>query len=222
LVVGIYSSGLVEYESGVAYVSLEEAQKFFGMKDAVSGLEVRVKDINAAPIIARQILDHLGGAGSGFTVSDWTATNKPLWDALQLEKRVYFIVLLLIIVMASFSIITTLIMIVLEKRKDIAIMKTLGASTKSVGRIFRIQGAVIGGLGTAIGLLLGFLGCVVLKRYGFPLDERIFQMSTLPIKIDWQNFAAVGVAAFLICFFATMYPARRAARLEPSDVLRYD
>jgi lipoprotein-releasing system permease protein len=222
LVVGVYSSGLVEYESGVAYVSLEEAQKFFGMKDAVSGLEVRVKDINAAPQIARQILDRLGGAGSGFTVSDWTATNKPLWDALQLEKRVYFIVLLLIIVMASFSIITTLIMIVLEKRKDIAVMKTLGASTKSVGRIFRIQGAVIGGLGTAIGLLLGFLGCVILKRYGFPLDERIFQMSTLPIKIDWQNFAVVGAAAFLICFFATVYPARRAARLEPSDVLRYD
>jgi lipoprotein-releasing system permease protein len=222
LVVGIYNSGLVEYESGVAYVSLEEAQKFFGMKDAVSGLEVRVADINAAPAVARQILDRLGGVGAGFTVSDWTATNKPLWDALQLEKRVYFIVLLLIIVMASFSIITTLIMIVLEKRKDIAVMKTLGASTKSVGRIFRIQGAVIGGLGTGIGLLLGFLGCVILKRYGFPLDERIFQMSTLPIKIDWQNFAAVGVAAFLICFFATVYPARRAARLEPSDVLRYD
>jgi lipoprotein-releasing system permease protein len=222
LVVGVYSSGLVEYENGVAYVSLEEAQKFFGMNDAVSGLEVRVGDVNTAPQVARAILDRLGGAGSGFVVSDWTATNKPLWDALQLEKRVYFIVLLLIIVMASFSIITTLIMIVLEKRKDIAIMKTLGASTKSVGRIFRFQGAVIGGLGTVIGLVLGFLGCVLLRRYGFPLDERIFQMSTLPIRIEWQNFLTVGIAAFLICFFATVYPARRAARLEPSDVLRYD
>ncbi len=222
VVAGTYSSGLVEYENGVAYVSLEEAQKFFGMGDSVSGLEVRVEDINAAPILAQEILERLGGGDAGFAVRDWTLTNKPLWDAIQLEKRVYFIVLLLIIVMASFSIVTTLIMIVLEKRKDIAIMKTLGASTASVSRIFRIQGAVIGGIGTAIGLLLGFIGCVALKKFGFPIDERIFQMSTLPIHIDPLNFVMVGIAAFAICFFATMYPARRAAQLEPSEVLRYD
>jgi lipoprotein-releasing system permease protein len=113
-------------------------------------------------------------------------------------------------------------MIVLEKRKDIAIMKTLGASTGSVARIFRIQGAVIGGLGTIIGLILGLGGCLALKKWGFPIDERIFQMSTLPIHIEPLNFAMVGVAAFLICFFATVYPARRAAQLEPSEVLRYD
>jgi lipoprotein-releasing system permease protein len=222
VVVGTYSSGLVEYENGVAYLSLEEAQRFFGMSDAVSGLEVRVHDINAAPEIARQVLAALGGVGSGYTASDWTSTNKPLWDAIQLEKRVYFVVLLLIIVMASFSIITTLVMIVLEKRKDIAVMKTLGASTASVARIFRIQGAVIGGLGTCAGLLLGFLGCLGLRNYGFPLDERIFQMSQLPIQMEPFNFAMVGIAAFLICFFATVYPARRAAQLEPSEVLRYD
>lgn len=222
VVVGAYSSGLVEYENGVAYVALEEAQKFFGLNDSVTGLEVRVSNINEAPAIAKRVLESLGGAGSGFAVRDWTETNRPLWEAIQLEKRVYFIVLLLIIVMASFSIVTTLIMIVLEKRKDIAIMKTLGASTSSVSRIFRIQGAVIGGLGTMIGLILGFVGCVGLKEFGFPIDERIFQMSTLPIHIDPLNFAMVGVAAFLICFFATMYPARRAAQLEPSEVLRYD
>jgi len=222
VVVGTYSSGLVEYENGVAYVALTEAQKFFGMGDSVSGIEVRVRDINEAPALAQQILDRLGGSEAGFAVRDWTLTNKPLWDAIQLEKRVYFIVLLLIIVMASFSIVTTLIMIVLEKRKDIAIMKTLGASTTSVSRIFRIQGAVIGGIGTAAGLVLGFIGCIALKEFGFPIDERIFQMSTLPIHIDPLNFLMVGVAAFAICFFATMYPARRAAQLEPSDVLRYD
>jgi lipoprotein-releasing system permease protein len=222
VVVGTYSSGLVEYENGVAYVALEEAQRFFGMGDTVTGLEVRVKDINAAPALAREVLERLGGIGSGFSVRDWTLTNKPLWDAIQLEKTVYFIVLLLIIVMASFSIVTTLIMIVLEKRKDIAIMKTLGASTASVGRIFRIQGAVIGGLGTAIGLVLGLVGCLGLKKFGFPIDERIFQMSTLPIHIEPLNFVATGVAAFAICFFATVYPARRAAQLEPSEVLRYD
>lgn len=222
VVIGAYSSDLVEYESGIAYVSLEEAQKFFDMQGGVTGLEVRVRDINQAPQIAKNILESLGGVDSGLTARDWTVTNKPLWDAIQLEKRVYFIVLLLIIVMASFSIVTTLIMIVLEKRKDIAVMKTLGASTPSIGRIFRIQGAVIGGLGTIVGLLLGFLGCWALKTFGFPIDPRIFQMSTLPIYIDPTNFAVTGIAAFLICFFATVYPARRAASLEPSEVLRYD
>jgi lipoprotein-releasing system permease protein len=222
VVVGLYSSGLAEYESGVAYVDLKEAQKFFGMGEGVSGLEVRVNDINRSSQIAEQILVRLGGADAGFAVRDWTETNRPLWEAIQLEKRVYFIVLLLIIVMASFSIVTTLIMIVLEKRKDIAIMKTMGASTAMVSWIFRIQGGVIGALGTILGLVLGFLGCVGLKKFGFPIDERIFQMSTLPIYIDPLNFLMVGCAAFLICFFATMYPARRAAQLEPSDVLRYD
>ena len=222
VVVGAYSSGLVEYESGVAYVSLEEAQKFFDMQGGVTGLEVRVTDINDAPSIAKRIHEAAGGLESGLSVRDWTLTNKPLWDAIQLEKRVYFIVLLLIIVMASFSIVTTLIMIVLEKRKDIAIMKTLGASTPSIGRIFIIQGAVIGGLGTIIGLIMGFAGCWALKTYGFPIDERIFQMSTLPVTIDPFNFAMVGLAAFSICFVATIYPARRAASLEPSEVLRYD
>jgi lipoprotein-releasing system permease protein len=124
--------------------------------------------------------------------------------------------------MASFSIVTTLIMIVIEKRKDIAIMKTMGASTAMVSWIFRIQGGVIGALGTVLGLAFGLAGCLGLKHFGFPIDERIFQMSTLPIHIDPLNFILVGVAAFLICFLATMYPARRAARLEPSEVLRYD
>ncbi len=222
VVIGSYSSGLSEYESGVAYISLSEAQKFFEMGDSVTGLEVRVTDIDAAPVIAGDIMNRLGGLASGFTATDWTTTNKPLWDAIQLEKRVYFLVLLLIIVMASFSIVTTLIMIVIEKRKDIAVMKTLGASTQSVSRIFRIQGAVIGGIGTAAGLILGFIGCIALREYGFPLDERIFNMSKLPVRIEWVNFLATGAAAFIICLFATLYPARRAAQLEPSEGLRHD
>lgn len=221
VVVGTYSSGLSQYESGVAYVSLSEAQRFFGMGDTVTGLEVRVSDIDAAPQVARTIINTLG-SGAGIAAEDWTETNRSLWSAIQLEKRAYFVVLLLIIVMASFSIVTTLIMTVMEKRKDIAIMKTMGASTSSISRIFRIQGAVIGGIGTVLGLLFGYLGCLALRHYGFPLDEQVFQMSTLPVHIELNNFIATGVAAFLICFFATVYPARRAARVEPSEGLRYD
>lgn len=222
VVVGTYRSGLVEYESGLAYIALGEAQSFFKMGEAVSGLEIRVNDIDESPRIARLVGDALGGAASGYAVQDWTQTNKPLWDAIRLEKKVYFIVLLLIVVMASFSIVSTLIMIVLEKRKDIAVLRTLGASERSIGAIFKIQGAVIGGIGTLSGLALGLVGCLALRRYGFPLDERIFQMSTLPIRIEPVNFLLVGIAAFAICAVATIYPARRASALQPSDVLRYE
>ncbi len=220
VVVGSYK-GLIEFESGVAFVSMREAQRFFQMGDNVSGLEVRVKDIYAAPAISREILDKGGEISIGIFAQDWTETNKPLWDAMKLERNVYFIVLLLIIIMASFSIITTLIMLVLEKRKDIAVMKTLGATSGSIGNIFRIQGAVIGGIGTVLGLALGYGLCIGLKEFGFPLDERIFQMSKLPININWINFALVGLAAFAICCLATVYPARRASTLDPSEVLRY-
>lgn len=221
-VAGIYNSGLVEYESGLAYADLGEAQKFFNMGNSVSGLEVRVRDIDASPAIAKSIVEALGGLSSGYYAQDWTETNKPLWDAMRLEKKVYFIVLLLIVVMASFSIISTLIMIVLEKRRDIAVLKTMGASTRSIARIFILQGSVIGGIGTAAGLLGGYLGCLALQKYGFPLDERIFQMSTVPVRMEFWNFALVGSVAFCICFLATIYPAFRASSLEPSEVLRYE
>lgn len=219
VVAGTYK-GLMEYESGVAYAALEEAQRFFQMGDSVSGLELRVKDIYAAPVIAQKILNLAGKLDPGIYAQDWTQTNKPLWDAMKLERNVYFIVLLLIIVMASFSIISTLVMLVLEKRKDIAVLKTLGATSSSIGNIFRIQGAVIGGLGTLIGLALGYGLCIFLREYGFPLDERIFQMSRLPIHIHWLNFALVGIAAFAICCVATIYPSWRASSLGPSEVLR--
>ena len=222
VVVATYRSGLIEYESGLAYVSLGAAQEFFRLGDSVYGIEVRIKNIEEAPAAARRIEAAIGGASAGFIVQDWTQTNKPLWDALRLEKRVYFIVLLLIIVMASFSIISTLVMIVLEKRKDIAVLRTIGASSATIGRIFRRQGMIIGGLGTVGGLVLGLSGCLLLQKYGFPLDEKVFPVHTLPIRMEPLNFILVGVAAFLICALATIYPARRAAALEPSDILRRD
>ncbi len=217
-----YKSGLVDYENTLVYASIEEAQKFFSMGDAVSGLEVRVFDVDASPQITTKIMEALGGISSGFMAEDWTQVNKPLWDAIKMEKRVYFIVLLLIVLMASFSIITTLVMIVLEKRKDIAVLKTMGASTASVGRIFFAQGAIIGLLGTCLGTLLGFGLCIFLKEYGWPLDERVFQMSTLPVRIIPLNFGLVALVTFLICCVATIYPARRASAVNPAEVLRYE
>lgn len=217
-----YSSGLLEYESGLAYMALEDAQRFFRMGDTVSGFEVRVRNIYDSPQLAHAIVEQLGGIGSGFYAQDWTETNKPLWDAIRLEKKVYFIVLLLIIIMASFSIVTTLIMMVLEKRRDIAVLKTLGATSAQIANIFRIQGTVIGAFGTLLGLAAGYTGSVLLREYGFPLDEKVFPMSTLPVRIDAINFLVIGAAAFLICSIATIYPARRASRLDPAEVLRYE
>jgi lipoprotein-releasing system permease protein len=221
-VASVYRSGLVEYESGVAYTSLRAAQEFFKMGNMVSGLEVRVQAIDDASKISKLIMDRLSGAYRGVYVQDWTETNRAFFEALALEKKVYFIVLLLIIVMASFSIISSLVMIVIEKRRDIAILKTLGARTQAIGNIFRMQGAIIGVTGVSAGLIGGYGLCRGLQWYRFPIDERIFQMASLPIHIDPINFIAVGVAAFSICCLATIYPARRASRFEPAEILRHE
>ena len=219
-VVGTFT-GLPEFEKGLGFLSLSEAQQFFKMDQAVSGLEVRLNDIDKAPQIAKTIVDKIGGFSEGLYATDWTESNQALWRALRLEKMAYFIVLLLIIVMASFSIISTLVMIVLEKRRDIAVMMTMGASSRAVARIFIIQGAVIGLVGTLSGLALGLALSLGLRHYGFPLDESIFGMSQLPIRIQPINFALAALCAFAICCLATIYPARRASSLEPSEVLRH-
>ena len=222
LVVGIYKTGLIEYEGGVAYLSLEEAQRFFRMGTRASGLDVMVTTLDQSSKVTTEITRALFEISERVVVQDWTEINRPLWEALRLEKRVYFIVLLLIIVMASFSIVSTLVMLVLEKRKDIAILKSLGATVGDIEWIFRIQGATIGGIGTISGLILGVLGCVALREYGFPLDERIFQMSSVPVHMDAQSFIVVGVSAFAICILATMYPARRAGSIDPIRNLRFE
>ncbi len=221
LVSAVYKSGLVNYESSLVYINLEESQRFFRLGNQVSGFEIRVNDVDKAPQISKKITDDFDAA-LGFYSQDWTTTNKPLWDAIKLEKNVYFIVLLLIIVMASFSIISTLVLLVLEKRGDIAVLRTIGAPASMIGKIFRVQGAIIGGVGTVLGLVLGYLGCVALREYGFPLDDRIFPISEVPVRIDATNFVVVGLASFAICMLATIYPSRRASQLDPASILRYE
>lgn len=221
-VLGSYSSGLIEYETGLAYVSLPDAQHFFGMGEAVTGVEVVVKDLFLAPEIARQIVSVLGGEMSPYYATDWTEQNKPLWDAIQLEKRVYFIVLLLLTLVASFSIVSTLVMVVMEKSKDIAVLKSMGASDRAILKIFLIQGAVIGFVGILLGTLFGYLGCVGLREYGFEIDERVFSLDKVPVHIIPENMILVAVAAFLITAAAGIYPAYRASKLKPADALRYE
>ncbi len=220
--VGSYSSGLMEYESGLGYMSLTDAQNFFGLGTRVTGIEVQVADLNQAADIASLIVQKLGGPESNFYATDWTQPNKPLWDAIKLEKRVYFIVLLLLILVASFSIISTLVMIVMEKSKDIAILKSMGASDRSVLKIFLLQGMIIGAAGTVLGTIMGYLGALGLREFGFKIDKTVFSLDRVPVHLIPANFIVVAIAGFIITALAGIYPARRAAKLNPASALRFD
>ncbi len=220
VVVGEFDSGMPDYDAGLAYVSLADAQRLYEMGDGVTGIEVKVSDLYRADAIARDIATALG---SGYRVRDWMEANHNLFSALKLQKTVYFIVLLLIILVAAFTVLATLIMVVMEKRKDIAILKSMGAPRAAIARVFIFKGLVIGGLGTLIGNLGGYGGCWLLKHYQFiELPKDVFYVSTVPVTVYPQYFVAVTVAALLICLLATLYPARQAARLVPVDIIRYE
>ncbi|MEK6684552.1 MAG: lipoprotein-releasing ABC transporter permease subunit [Nitrospirota bacterium] len=217
-VVGIFDSGMYEYDSTLAYISIETAQAFFNLGDAVSGLEVKVDDIFAADRISRTIEEALGFP---YGARDWMTLNKNLFSALQLEKMMMFIILVLIILVASFNIVGTLTMIVVEKSREIAILKTMGATRREVMRIFMVDGLVIGGVGTAIGIPLGYVVCYLLQTF-YTLPSDIYYISHLPVKIRSLDVALVSLLAVTISFIATLYPSWQAARLNPSEALRYE
>ena len=222
IVCGIYASGLSEYESGLVYIDIKEAQSFFELGQKISGYEVFIDNLDNAPIVADNIDKELKTISPYYFTQTWLDLNKPLWEALQLEKKTYFIVLLLIIIMASFSVVTTLVMIVLEKRKDVAVLKTLGATTKDIAKVCISMGVVIGFVGTVLGVILGMVGCILLEKYGFPLDPRVFPVDKVPIRVEVINVIMVSVSSFLISLLATIYPSLRASKLNPSEVLRYE
>jgi len=217
---GTFDSGMYDYDSGLLYMGLADAQKFFALGNAITGVEIRVTDLYGAEKVARQLEQTLG---TPFRARDWMEVNRNLFLAFKLEKVVYFIVLTLIVLVAAFNIVATLIMVVMEKRKDIAILKSMGATDRSIARIFMLKGLIIGTVGTVLGVLGGYAGCWVLARYQFvELPKDVFYVSTLPVRVYGENFATVALVSVVICLLATIYPARQAAGLAPVEVIRYE
>jgi lipoprotein-releasing system permease protein len=217
---GIFDSGMYEYDTSMAYISLASAQKFLAMGDTVTGLEVKVEDIYAVKKIGDRIRKDLGFP---FWTKDWMQMNRSLFAALKLERTVMFIILVLIVLVAAFGIVSTLIMVVMEKNKDIAILKSMGATARSIMRIFIAEGLIIGIVGTLFGLLGGYAVCTLLAKYPFiTLPSDIYYISRLPVKMNILDFVLVAISAMGISFLATLYPSWQAARLDPAEALRYE
>lgn len=218
-VTGVFGSGFYEYDATLAYIHIETAQKLLRMGDAVTGIGVRIDDIYHADKMSKDIAETFGFP---YWTTDWMQMNRNFFSALKLEKKAMFIILTLIILVAAFNIASSLIMMVLSKTKDIAILKAMGATDRSIRRIFVFKGLVIGLVGTMLGVALGILGCFVLKNYQFiELPGDVYYFTTLPVQLRYPDVLVIVVAAVGICFFSTLYPAYKASRLDPVEALRY-
>jgi lipoprotein-releasing system permease protein len=219
-VTGFFQSGMYEYDQTFAFIHLKDAQRMLRMADSVTGIDIRVSDIYQAREIADRLIAKLGFP---YWARDWMQMNKNLFRALKMERWVMAIILILIVLVAAFNIASSLIMLVMGKTRDIAILKAMGATTKSIRKIFVFSGMVIGSVGTVLGLFLGLVLCTLLKHYDiYELTGDIYYFTTtLPVKIEILWVIGIVSAAMLICFLATLYPARQAAKLDPVEAIRY-
>ncbi len=219
-VAGIFATGMFEYDSTMGYVSLATARSLAGMKDGIHALEVRVTDVDRADVIATAIGKKIG---KGYIVRDWMKINQNLFAALKLEKIGIFIALDLIILVAALNIISALVMVVMEKTRDIAILKSMGATTGAIMRIFFYQGTVIGLTGTILGVLSGLGLCELLKHYKIiELPKNVYPMSTMPVKVVPMDVSVIAISAILITLAATLYPSWKASKIRPAEALTYE
>ena len=220
-IVGIFDSGMFEYDSGLAYTSLDASQRLYDLlPDTVTGVNCKLRNPDDSRKIAEKMQEDFG---ESFSVKSWDMQNRELFSALELEKAVMFIILLLIVIVAAFNIISTLIMMTMEKSRDIAILKAMGATPKSISRIFLYQGLTIGMIGTFLGLMFGLFICWLLDRYDFiTLPQDIYYIKKLPVLVEPFTVALICVSATVLCVLAAVYPAWQAGRTDPVEALRYE
>lgn len=217
-VIGIFQAGFQEYDSRLIYVDLYEAQAFQNQGDTVVGVEMSLRDIDKSEDVALRLERELGGGP--FHTMDWRELNHNMFTALEMQKVMLSLVIATIIFVAAFNVVATLIMIVLEKRREIAILKAMGAKDLAILQIFLVQGASIGAVGTGLGLLIGGTICGYLNYFRFPLDPKVYLIDHLPIRTSWTEFAATVLIAIGICITATLIPSLWAARMLPAEGVR--
>lgn len=221
-IIALYDSGFYDYDNRLLICDYKALQDFFNLADVVTGVEVRVKDITKTGELRDAVTPLLNDSPGRdrFKVIDWQDLNRNLFTSLHLQKVTLSIIMLFIVIVASFNIVGTLIMMVLDKQRDISIMKSMGASDGMIMRSFIFQGMFIGGVGTFLGLIGGFILCHLIALYDFDLDATVYLISTLPVKVEASVFGSVGVSALIISFLATLYPSWWATQLSPVEGLR--
>lgn len=219
-VVGISSSGMYDYDMNLVFTNIKTAQDILGLGDKLSAISIKLDNLYSAD----KVRDRLAAVlGYNFNLKTWVETNRNFFAALKLEKLTMFIILTLIILVASFNIISTLIVMVVEKTKDIGILKALGMNSSGIRRIFTYQGLIIGVIGTSLGTAIGIGLCGLLKKYQFvKLPQDIYYIDKLPVSIDWLDITLIVAAAMLIALFSTVYPSHKAAGLKTVEALRYE
>jgi lipoprotein-releasing system permease protein len=219
-IAAVFYSGMYEYDSSHAYAKLEVVQEFLDLGHFVTAIDVKVgsaEDVSASrPLIAQAL------GRSDLKVQDWKQLNRNLFNALQLEKIATFVILMLAIIVASFCIICTLLLMVTEKSKEIAILKAIGASNEVIRNVFMLEGVIIGGIGTILGVTMGFVCMKGLQAFGFRLDPNVYYVDRLPIEVNLSDYSLVALCALGITTLATLYPASAASRLRPVDGIRYE
>ncbi len=216
----LFESGMYEYDSSLVFLSLTDAQDFLSLGEEVTGIELKVKDINESDKIGQIIQDKLGYP---YWTKDWKVMNKSLFSALKLEKAAMFIILIMIVLVGALNIISSLVMLVMEKSRDIAILRIMGTSSRSIMSIFIFQGLFVGLVGTILGLMSGSFLCYLLARYEFiELPADVYYISTLPVRMEWLDVVSIVVAAIIISFLATIYPSWQASKVNPVEALRYE
>jgi lipoprotein-releasing system permease protein len=219
-VTAIFYSGFNEYDKRLIYVHLRDAQSFQDQGDAVTGIDLKIRDVYASRTLSRRIAALLGG--SPYRTIDWSELNRNLFTALAIQKLILLGVIGFIVVVAAFNVLAGLTMLVIRKTREISILKSMGMSDWGVARIFQSAGLIVWLIGTGLGLLWGYLGDEVLRRYGFQLDPKVYHISVLPVKVDPWEFLLIALFALAACMLATLYSARRAARMNPVEGLRYE